>query len=96
MSEPVESNLRKWGSLVILSLALAIIIIDTTLLNVSLATIIRDLKTNLQSIQWVITGYSLTLAALTITGGRWRFIWSPPYVRSGSYYFCYRFFCYFY
>jgi len=65
-----QSAARKWGSLVILSLALAIIIIDTTILNVSLGTIIRELKTNIQSIQWVITAYSLTLAALTITGGR--------------------------
>lgn len=61
---------RKWGGLVVLSLALAIIIIDTTLLNVSLRTIINDLHTNLKSMQWVITIYSLILAAFTITGGR--------------------------
>lgn len=60
----------KWASLFVLGMALAIIIIDTTLLNVSLSTIIREFDTNIQSIQWVITAYSLTLAALTITGGR--------------------------
>lgn len=64
------SPLKKITTIFILSLALAIIIIDTTLLNVSLSTIIRDFKTDIQSIQWVITAYSLTLAALTITGGR--------------------------
>lgn len=63
-------NFKKWGTLVVLSLALAIIIIDTTILNVSLGTIIREFKTTIQNIQWVITAYSLTLAALTITGGR--------------------------
>lgn len=62
--------LKKWGGLVVLSLALAIIIIDTTLLNVSLRTIINDLNTDLKSMQWVITIYSLILAAFTITGGR--------------------------
>lgn len=62
--------IRKWGGLMVLSLALAIIIIDTTLLNVSLGVIIRELNTNIQSLQWVITAYALTLAALTITGGR--------------------------
>ncbi len=61
---------KKWGSLVVLSLALAIIVIDTTLLNVSLKTIINDLHTDIQSMQWVITAYSLVLAAFTITGGR--------------------------
>jgi EmrB/QacA subfamily drug resistance transporter len=65
-----ETPLRKWGNLLVLSLALAIIIIDTTLLNVSLSTLIRELHTNLQSLQWVISAYSLTLAALTVTGGR--------------------------
>jgi len=64
------SLLKKWGTLIVLSLALAIIIIDTTLLNVSLSAIIRDLHTDIQHIQWVITAYALMLAALTITGGR--------------------------
>ncbi len=64
------TGMRKWGSLLVLSLALAIIIIDTTLLNVSLETLIRELHTTLQSLQWVISAYSLTLAALTVTGGR--------------------------
>lgn len=63
-------NIKKWGSLVVLGLALAIIIIDTTLLNVSLSTIIKEFHTDIQSIQWVITAYSLVLAAFTITGGR--------------------------
>jgi EmrB/QacA subfamily drug resistance transporter len=60
----------KWTPLVILGLALGIIIIDTTLLNVSIKYILEDLHTDIQSLQWVITAYSLTLAALTITGGR--------------------------
>jgi EmrB/QacA subfamily drug resistance transporter len=68
--EDQPTGLRKWGSLLVLSLALAIIIIDTTLLNVSLETLIRELHTTLQSLQWVISAYSLTLAALTVTGGR--------------------------
>src|SRR5947207_10597526 len=62
--------MRKWAPLFVLSLALAIIIIDTTLLNVSLSALVRDLHTTLQSLQWVISAYSLTLAALTVTGGR--------------------------
>lgn len=68
--QPPLSNFRKWGSLVVLSLALAIIVIDTTLLNVSLKTIINDLDTTIEAMQWVITAYSLVLAAFTITGGR--------------------------
>src|SRR6185436_18081917 len=62
--------MKKWAPLFVLSLALAIIIIDTTLLNVSLATLVRELHTTLQALQWVISAYSMTLAALTVTGGR--------------------------
>ena len=63
-------GILKWLPMVVLSLALMIIIIDTTVLNVSLRTIVNDLHSNLQGMQWVITAYSLTLAALTVTGGR--------------------------
>lgn len=64
------SKFLKWAPLFVLSLALTIIILDTTILNVTLRTIIQDLNTNIQSIQWVITGYALVLSAATITGGR--------------------------
>ena len=65
-----QASWRKWVGLGVLTLGLAIVIIDTTLLNVSLSNIIKDLHTDLQSLQWVITAYALVLAAFTITGGR--------------------------
>jgi EmrB/QacA subfamily drug resistance transporter len=61
---------RKWAPLFVLALSLSIILIDATLLNVSLSYIIRDLDTTIQKVQWVITAYSLTIAMLMITGGR--------------------------
>ena len=63
-------NLKKWGSLIILALAVAIVVIDGTVLNVSISSIVRDLNTDLKNIQWAITSYSLVLAALTIFGGK--------------------------
>jgi len=65
-----KKGFAKWLPLLVLSSAVMIIIIDTTVLNVSLRSIVTDLHTNIQGLQWVITGYALTLAALTITGGR--------------------------
>ncbi len=71
MAQPEhQSFLKKWLPLIVMGLAIIIIVLDTTLLNVSLGTIVRDLHTNIQSLQWVITAYALTLAALTIAGGR--------------------------
>jgi EmrB/QacA subfamily drug resistance transporter len=65
-----ESGVKKWLPLMVMALALFIVVLDTTIINVSLKAIIHDLHSNLKSIQWVITGYSLVLAAFTITGGR--------------------------
>jgi EmrB/QacA subfamily drug resistance transporter len=65
-----RTGFRKWLPLAVIVLALFIIVIDTTIINVSIKAIIGDLKTNLKAVQWVITGYSLVLAAFTITGGR--------------------------
>jgi EmrB/QacA subfamily drug resistance transporter len=47
-----------------------IVVLDNTILNVAIPTIMRDLHTRLPSLQWVITGYALTFAALLIIGGR--------------------------
>ncbi len=61
---------KKILTIAVLSLALAIIIIDSSVLNVSLAKLIVDLHTDVKTMDWIISSYSLVLAALTITGGR--------------------------
>ena len=44
-------------------------ILDTTIVNVALATLGHDLHSSLSNIQWVITGYMLSLAAvIPVTG----------------------------
>ena len=44
-------------------------ILDTTIVNVALATLGRQLHSSLADIQWVITGYMLALAAvIPVTG----------------------------
>ncbi len=65
-----KTGIRKWLPLAVLALTLFIIVLDSTIINVSIKSIIGDLHTNLKAVQWVITGYSLVLAAFTITGGR--------------------------
>lgn len=65
-----ETGLRKWLPLIFIVLALFIVVLDTTIINVSMKAIMEDLHSNLKAVQWVITGYSLMLAAFTITGGR--------------------------
>jgi EmrB/QacA subfamily drug resistance transporter len=57
-------------ALAISILAAFIVVLDNTVLNVSIPTILRDLHTTLPTLEWVITGYALTFATLLIIGGR--------------------------
>ncbi|CAN5456113.1 DHA2 family efflux MFS transporter permease subunit [soil metagenome] len=61
---------RRWITLGILLIAVLIAALDSTVLNVAIPTILREFNTTLPSLQWVVTGYSLTFAALLIIGGR--------------------------
>jgi EmrB/QacA subfamily drug resistance transporter len=44
-------------------------ILDTTIVNVALATLAEDLNASLATIQWVVTGYMLSLAAVIPVSG---------------------------
>jgi len=66
----VEPDPRRWITLGIVISAVLIVALDTTVLNVAIPTMLRELDTTLPSLQWVITGYSLTFASLLVIGGR--------------------------
>ncbi len=61
---------NRWYALIIISLGLAIVVIDNTILNVSIPYMISDLGVQLSSLEFVISGYSLTISAVLITVGR--------------------------
>src|SRR4051794_1154983 len=61
---------RRWVALAIAILSAFIVVLDNTVLNVAIPTILRDLDTSLPTLQWVLTGYSLTFATFLIIGGR--------------------------
>ena len=68
MMEQLRGN--RWVTLLILSIGFLMILIDSTIVNVSIPTIIKDLSATLSNVEWVISGYALTFAALLITFGR--------------------------
>jgi EmrB/QacA subfamily drug resistance transporter len=61
---------RRWLTLAIVIMSVLILVLDNTVLTVAIPTILREFHTTLPSLQWVITGYSLTFATLLIIGGR--------------------------
>ncbi len=60
---------RKWWTLVLISIATFMLLLDITVVNVALPDIQRELDASLSSLQWVVDAYSLTLAAFLLTAG---------------------------
>lgn len=69
VSETHGSNPRRWWILAALCLILFVVMVDNTILNVAIPSIASDLNASANQMQWVINGYSLTLAALLIVAG---------------------------
>jgi EmrB/QacA subfamily drug resistance transporter len=60
---------RKWWTLLLVSVATFMLLLDVTVVNVALPDIQRELHASLSSLQWVVDAYSLTLAAFLLTAG---------------------------
>jgi EmrB/QacA subfamily drug resistance transporter len=61
---------RKWWTLAAVGFGLFMVMLDNTVVNVALPTIQRDLGAQLSELEWIVTAYALTFAALLLTGGK--------------------------
>lgn len=62
--------MRKWSALIILSMAMFIIVIDTTIMNVSISALVEDLGTTVGGVQAAISIYALVMASFMLIGGK--------------------------
>lgn len=60
----------RWRALVILGTAQFLMVLDTSVMNVSISQLVKDFDTEVTAIQAVITLYTLVMAAAMITGGK--------------------------
>ena len=60
---------RRWAGLVVISLAVSLIIVDSTIVNVAIPSIVRDLGIDSTGVQWVQESYALVFAALLLVFG---------------------------
>jgi EmrB/QacA subfamily drug resistance transporter len=60
---------RKWWTLIAVSVATFMLLLDITVVNVALPSIREDLGASFTDLQWVVDAYALTLAALVLTAG---------------------------
>jgi EmrB/QacA subfamily drug resistance transporter len=66
-----------WLALSVLALGLFMTLLDLTIVNVAIPSIVDDLHSSLDQILWVLNGYSLVYAVLLITSGRLGDIFGP-------------------
>src|ERR1700704_6483930 len=61
----------KWAALAVLSVAQLMVILDTTIVNVALPSIQKDLHFKAEAdLQWVVNAYVLTAGGFLLLGGR--------------------------
>jgi EmrB/QacA subfamily drug resistance transporter len=59
----------KWWTLLAVSVAIFMLLLDITVVNVALPDIQRSLHSSFDDLQWVVNAYALTLAAFLLTAG---------------------------
>jgi EmrB/QacA subfamily drug resistance transporter len=60
---------RKWRALLIVCLAIFMLLLDITVVNVALPDIQKELHTTFTDLQWVVDAYALTLATCMLSAG---------------------------
>ena len=60
---------RKWWTLIAVSVATFMLLLDITVVNTALPSIQEDLNASFTDLQWVVDAYTLPLAALVLTAG---------------------------
>jgi EmrB/QacA subfamily drug resistance transporter len=66
---PEQIQARRWATLGVLCLSLLVIVVDGSIVNVALPTLVRQLHASTASLQWVADAYTLAMAGLLLSLG---------------------------
>jgi EmrB/QacA subfamily drug resistance transporter len=66
---PEQIHDRRWATLAVLCLSLLVVVIDNTIVNVALPTMVRDLHASTSALQWFTDAYTLAMAGLLLSLG---------------------------
>ena len=67
--------MRRWLPLIILAAAQFVMVLDSSVMNVSISQIVVDLDTTVTGVQGAITAYTLVMAAFMLVGAKLGDIW---------------------
>ena len=66
---PDHARSRQWLILGVLCIAVFLVTVDNTIVNVALPSLARSLHASNSGLQWIVDGYSLPFAGLLLAGG---------------------------
>ena len=66
----VDHSRRRWIALAVIVTAQFMVVLDVAIVNVALPTIKDDLHFSQESLQWVVTAYSILFGGALLLGGR--------------------------
>ena len=67
--------MKKWNVVIVLGSAQFVMVLDGTVMNVSISTVVSDLDTSVTAMQAAITFYTLTMAAFMLLGAKLGDVW---------------------
>jgi EmrB/QacA subfamily drug resistance transporter len=70
MTSATSDSRSRWIALIVVCLGSLMIVLDSTIVNVALPSIKRDLGFSQSSLAWVVNGYLLTFGGFLLLGGR--------------------------
>ncbi|MFC1994222.1 MFS transporter [Chloroflexota bacterium] len=59
----------RWWTLVVIAISVLIVVLDSTIVNIALPTLQREINTTMSELQWIISAYIMSFAALLLTMG---------------------------
>ncbi len=64
-----EAHARRWRVLAVLCVSVFLIVVDNTIVNVTLPTLARELGATTSELQWIVDAYTLVFAGLLLAAG---------------------------
>src|SRR3954468_11358940 len=69
MTDTTSPDRLRWVGLIFISVAVALIIVDSTIVNVAIPSVVDELEISSTQVQWVQESYTLVFAALLLVFG---------------------------
>jgi len=66
---------QRWWTLLVIAISVLIVVLDSTIVNIALPTLQREMNTTISELQWIISAYIMVFGSLMLTtgalGDRW-------------------------